>query len=149
MYIDYPDALCLGASHSAACLLVVIDKMEGSVLARALALQVLQVALSGGEYALVAELLRYAVTQSDFDRIFLKGTVTNTSPAATTEGSLSSWFSWMWGGSDDKGQESSPDHQQPVLSGASLEAAKVLCPPTLNCSRSILSRSCANMYGVC
>ena len=124
--------------------------MEGSVLARALALQVLQVALSGGEYALVAELLRYAVTQSDFDRIFLKGTVTHTSPATTTDGSLSSWFSWMWGGSNEKGQGGSPDHQQPVLSGASLEAAKVSCPPTtLKSLKSILSRWCVSMFGVC
>lgn len=115
-----------GASHSAACLLVVIDKMEGGVLARALALQVLQIALTSGEYDLVAELLRYAITQSDFDLIFSKDKSPVT-PPEEPESMLGSWLSWMWGGSKESGTSSqSRDNRPVVMSGASFEAARVI-----------------------
>ena len=118
--------ILLGASHSAACLLVVIDKMEGGVLARALALQVLQIALTSGEYDLVAELLRYAVTQSDFDLIFSKE-APSTSPPAEEQSSVGSWFSWIWGTSQETQTASQRSTgKAETVSGASLEAAKVL-----------------------
>mgnify|MGYP006878681660 CR=1 FL=1 len=137
----------VGASHSAACLLVVIDKMEGSVLARALALQGLQIALTRGEYDLVAELLRYAITQSDFDLIFSKEEPTAIPPTEESASVTGSWWSWIWGGSSGQDELQSRDNKPVVMSGASFEAAKVRASNTIVCDSPF--RWFVTMSGVC
>lgn len=140
-----PAVAFLGSSHSAACLLVVIEKMEGSVLSRALSLQVLQVALTSGEYDLVAELLRYAIAQSDFNLLFTKET-SSSELNEEPESSIGSWFAWMWG--NETIQNSlipARDNRPVVLSGASFEAAKVCFIRIRSCE---IIRWCESMYGV-
>eukprot|EP00210_Caulerpa_lentillifera_P000400 g390.t1 len=106
-----------------ACLLVVIDKMEGGVLAKALSLQVLKAALSNGEYDLVAEVIRYAVSQSDLDLIFTKDQEEEKQSSPSEQSMLSSWWSWMWNAPDVE-NPSSKDNRPVVLSGVSYEATR-------------------------
>lgn len=117
--------LTQGVPHSAACLLVVIDKMEGGVLAKALSLQVLKAALNNSEYDLVAEVIRYAVSQSDLDLIFTKDQEEENESTPLEQSGLSSWWTWMWNSSNVE-NSSSKDNRPVVLSGVSYEATKCI-----------------------
>lgn len=94
-----------GALHGAACLLIVIERLEGEVLARALSMQLLEAALSNGHYDLVAELVRHLMSPSEFDLVFLVESKSGEDESAASKGpleasasaSLGSWlYSWIW-----------------------------------------------------
>lgn len=58
--LTFPACLPL-AAQSAACCLLLVDHIEGTATAHALALRLIRAALKGGQYELVAELLRCAL----------------------------------------------------------------------------------------
>lgn len=62
--------LDMGALNSAACCLLVIDKMEGATVAHALALRLIKVALRKNQFALCGELLRFIIPPGEADTLY-------------------------------------------------------------------------------
>lgn len=108
-----------GALHVAACLLIIIEQLEGEVLARALSMQLLEAALSSSKYDLVSELVRHLMSPAEFDIVFL----TESSPKSNqgnqeatesaednghTASIGSQLWSWFWSTSQVPEEEASP-----------------------------------------
>lgn len=120
-----------GALHGAACLLIVIERLEGEVLARALSMQLLEAALSSGHYDLVAELVRHLMSPSEFDQVFLVESKSGEDESTAGRGaeslegskssSLGSWlYSWLWTPSTSEVSNSGPKSDE--ISGQCREA---------------------------
>ncbi|KAK9828450.1 hypothetical protein WJX72_000056 [[Myrmecia] bisecta] len=58
-----------GALQSAACCLLIVDRIEGAQAAHKLSLRLIQEALEGGQYELAAELLRFVIPPGENDSI--------------------------------------------------------------------------------
>lgn len=58
--------------QSAACCLVIVEQIEGSAPAQELALQLMQATLSGGQYGLAADLLRFLVPPGEAGEALLE-----------------------------------------------------------------------------
>ncbi|GMH38535.1 hypothetical protein BSKO_06419 [Bryopsis sp. KO-2023] len=126
-----------GALHGAACLLIVIEQLEGQVLARALSMQLLGAALSSGHYDLVAELIRHLISPTEFDLIFLVDSEKTAeenqqqsrgakSDIEASRGSIGSWFmSWLWTPpKQDDETEREPEREE--ISGQCREATQMV-----------------------
>ncbi|KAL4448516.1 hypothetical protein ABPG75_005735 [Micractinium tetrahymenae] len=89
--VGSPGRLCQGLMQSdklqsAACCLVIVEQIEGSGPAQELALQLMQAALSGGQYGLAADLLRFLLPPGEAGEALLespgKPAATQAAPAA-------------------------------------------------------------------
>jgi hypothetical protein len=106
-----------GQLRSAACFLLVVDRLEGATIAHALAVRLIRASLRQGQYFLCAEILRFIVPPGEMES-FLgmydgqgregqeqelqqgAGTAAaDAAGAAATSGGYLSWLSWFWGGS--------------------------------------------------
>lgn len=108
-----------GALHIAACLLIIIEQLEGEVLARALSMQLLEAALSSSKYDLVAELVRHLMSPAEFDAVFLidpnpriyednLDVSGNSNESRRTVSLGSKLWSWFWGTEEGPGEEANP-----------------------------------------
>jgi hypothetical protein len=117
----------VGALQSAACFLVVVDRLEGPHLAHAAALKLVAAALKRSQYSLVAEILRFLIPPGDNGAPSLarhasgsvgggapqqqqggeaggsNGSTASGAAAAAANGGSGGWFSWLWGGSSAGG----------------------------------------------
>jgi hypothetical protein len=117
----------LGAFQSAACALVVVDRLEGPNLAHGLALRLVRASLKKAQYVLCAEILRFIIPPGDPSTAGSangsKATLAAASAAAAAaaaagviggantpgvEQSGSSWFGWLWGGTNSSSSSSAP-----------------------------------------
>ena len=120
----------LGALQSAACSLVVVDRLEGPNLAHGLALRLVRASLKKAQYVLCAEILRFIIPPGDpalgGGANGGKATLAAASAAAAAAaaagvmggghaggveqsgGSSSSWFGWLWGGTSGTSSSSAP-----------------------------------------
>lgn len=104
-----------GMLQSAACCLLIVDRIEGPQAAHGRALQLIQAALEGGAFELAAELLRFIIPPEDQD---ILGSPSGNNAEAHANGmagqeeaGVSSWLtSWLFGSSATQ-QPKQPAHQ--------------------------------------
>ncbi|GAB4817477.1 hypothetical protein N2152v2_004523 [Parachlorella kessleri] len=74
---------CAGDLQSAACCLLIVDHIEGTAQAHSLALRLIRAGLRGGEYELVADLLRFLVPPGESEALL--GTPPQDRPASPSK----------------------------------------------------------------
>ncbi len=140
-----------GALRSAACFLLVVDRLEGAPAAHALALRLIRASLRQGQYFLCAEILRFIVPPGEMDT-FLG--MCDGGPAEQQQqqqqrrpeeeeqqqqqqqqqqpagGGYLSWLSWFWGGSASAPEPPKPEEQQ-AAAAAALQASGARPPERL------------------
>ncbi|PSC67405.1 Quino amine beta chain-like RIC1-like guanyl-nucleotide exchange factor [Micractinium conductrix] len=85
--VGSPGRLCQGLMQadklqSAACCLVIVERIEGSAPAQAATLQLMQAALTSGQYGLAADLLRFLVPPGEADMLLDSPGVSKAAAAA-------------------------------------------------------------------
>uniref|UniRef100_A0A383V6J0 RIC1 C-terminal alpha solenoid region domain-containing protein n=1 Tax=Tetradesmus obliquus TaxID=3088 RepID=A0A383V6J0_TETOB len=128
-----------GALPSAACFLIVVDRLEGADLAQRYALSLVGTALRRGQFFLVAEILRFLIPPRESSSGAVQwgpagpppatqpaaavaaadtagnGSVQQQQPeksnAAAAGSSNSGWFGWLWGGSSSSAGQQQQQQQ--------------------------------------